>query len=145
MSSVISRQTLGDLLRRSRMRHPTKLAIRCGSVDWTYAAFDEVCDRLAGGLASRGIEIGDRVSVISRNSHAFAALRFALARLGAVLVPVNFMLSPEEAGYILRHSGAKMLCVDSGFAELGRLASVGTEVRELIWLPGEAPASRRPA
>ena len=96
MKHDLSRQTLGDLLRRTRQRFPNKLAIRCGDVDWTYAEFDDICDRLATGLAARGIEIGDRVAVISRNSHAFVALRFALARLGAVLVPINFMLSAER-------------------------------------------------
>jgi len=137
MKQDLSRQTLGDLLRRTRHRFPNKLAIRCGGVDWTYAEFDDICDRLATGLAARGIEIGDRVAVISRNSHAFVALRFALARLGAVLVPINFMLNADEANYILQHSGAKVLCVDSGLAKLGREASKGTDVRETVWLPGE--------
>src|SRR5438132_6760906 len=102
MNSDTSRQTLGDLLRRTRLRHPNKLAIRCGDVEWTYAQFDDICNQLAGGLASRSVEVGDRVAVISRNSHAFAALRFAVARLGAVLVPINFMLSADEAHYILQ-------------------------------------------
>jgi fatty-acyl-CoA synthase len=137
MKQGLARQTLGDLLRRTRQRFPNKLAIRCGGVEWTYAEFDDICDRLATGLAARGIEIGDRVAVISRNSHAFVALRFALARLGAVLVPINFMLSADEANYILQHSGAKVLCVDSGLAKLGREASKGTDVRETVWLPGE--------
>lgn len=139
MNTDITRQTLGDLLRRTRLRFPNKLAIRCGSIDWTYAEFDDVCNQLAAGLVDHGIEIGDRVAVISRNSHAFAALRFALARLGAVLVPINFMLSADEAHYILQHSGARMLCVDSGFAELGKAASVDTAVSETVWLPGEDP------
>ena len=137
MKHDLSRQTLGDLLRRTRQRSPNKLAIRCGEVDWTYAEFDNVCDRLASGLAARGVEIGDRVAVISRNSHAFVALRFALARLGAVLVPINFMLSANEANYILQHSGAKVLCVDSGFAKLGGEASKGTDIGQMVWLPGE--------
>ncbi|MES1980407.1 MAG: acyl-CoA synthetase [Pseudomonadota bacterium] len=139
MTTDISGQTLGDLLRRTRARFPGRLAIRCGSTDWTYAQFDDICNRLAGGLAAQGVEIGDRVAVISRNSHAFAALRFAVARLGAVLVPINFMLSADEARYILDHSGATLLCVDSGFAGLGRAASEGTAVTQLVWLPGEVP------
>ena len=139
MNIAATRHTLGDLLRRTRRRFPNKLAIRCGNVDWTYAEFDDVCNQLAAGLGRRGVEIGDRVAVISRNSHAFAALRFALARLGAVLVPINFMLSAEEARYILQHAGARMLCVDSSFAELGRAASVDTAVTEMVWLPGEEP------
>jgi fatty-acyl-CoA synthase len=55
------------------------------------------------------VALGDRVAILSRNSHAFAALRFALARLGAVLVPINFMLNADEVAYILRHAGAQTL------------------------------------
>ena len=118
MDSALRRQTLGDLLRRTRKRFPQKTAIRCGATVWTYAEFDDVCNRLAAGLAAIGIGPGDRVAIIARNSHAFAALRFALARVGGVLVPINFMLSAAEAQFILQHSGAKLLCVDSEFAEI---------------------------
>jgi len=138
---VASRQTLGDLLRRTALRCPDKLAIRCGSTDWTYAQFDGHCNRLAAGLAAQGVRLGDRVAVLARNSHAFAALRFAVARLGAVLVPINFMLNAEEARFILEHSGAKLLCTDSGLAELARAASAGTAVEKLVWMPGEDPST----
>ena len=111
---------------------------------WTYAEFDRVCDRVAAGLAGRGIGKGDRVAVLARNSHAFAALRFALARLGAVLVPINFMLKADEAAYILRHAGARMLATDSGLAELARAAAAqDTAVREFVWLPSEDPTHAR--
>jgi fatty-acyl-CoA synthase len=138
MKNSVNRQTLGDLLRRTRQRHPDKLAIRCGATAWTYADFDDTCNAFANGLADLGVAVGDRVAVIARNSHAFAALRFAVARLGAVLVPVNFMLSAEEANYILIHSGASVLCTDSSFAELGSKASQGTAIRHHVWLPGES-------
>lgn len=137
MTSICSRQTLGDLLRRTAQRYPGKLAVRCGQTEWTYAEFDDVCNRLANGLAETGVGIGDRVAVLARNSHGFAALRFALARLGAVLVPINFMLNVQEVRFILEHSGAKMLCVDSGLTSLGREASVGTNVCRWVWLPSE--------
>ena len=140
MQSTLNRQTLGDLLRRTRQRMPNKLAIRCGAVDWTYAQFDDICNRLAGGFAGQGVEIGDRVAIIARNSHAFAAVRFALARLGAVLVPINFMLNQEDAHYILAHSGARMLCVDSEFTALGRAATVDSAVTQFVWLPAEDPS-----
>lgn len=139
-NSPLARQTLGDLLRRTRQRHPGKLAIRCGATEWTYAEFDDTCNRLAAGLASLGVVAGDRVAVLARNSHGFGALRFAVARLGAVLVPINFMLNSTEARFILEHSGATLLCTDSGLAELARDASAGTQVRHLVWLPGEDPS-----
>ena len=142
LNPALRRQTLGDLLHRSAMRTPAKLAIACGEVRWSYAEFDALSDRVAAGLAGRGIAKGDRVAILARNSHAFAALRFALARLGAVLVPINFMLKADEAAYILRHAGARMLATDSGLAELARAAAAqDTAVRELVWLPSEEPSA----
>lgn len=130
--------TLADLLRRTARRYPDKRAIVCGEVAWTYAEFDALCSRLAAGLHANGIAQGAHVAVLSRNSHAFAALRFALARLGAVLVPINFMLKAEEVAYILRHAGVRTLAVDGGLAELGRAAArLDTQVAQFIALPGE--------
>ena len=141
----LRRHTLGDLLRRSAARHPAKLAVACGPVRWSYADFDALCDRLAAGLAGHGITHGDRIAILARNSHAFAALRFALARLGAVLVPINFMLKAEEAAYILRHAGARWLATDSGLADLARAAAaLDTRVEQLLWLPSEDPTSPLP-
>ena len=136
------RHALGDVLRRTAARLPGKTAIVCGEVRWTYAELDRICNRLANGLAGLGVKSGDRVAVLSRNSHAFAAMRFALARLGAVLVPINFMLRPEEAAYILRHSGARLLATGPDLFELGTQAAArDTPVERLVWLPGEGPAS----
>jgi fatty-acyl-CoA synthase len=140
MDSVVRRQTLADLLRRSAKRLPRKTAIVCGATRWTFEEFDQVTDRLAAGLARLGVAPGTRVAVLARNSHAFAALRFALARLGAVLVPINFMLKAEEVAYILRHAGAGLLATDSGLAELARsAAALDTQVRQFVWLPSEEP------
>jgi fatty-acyl-CoA synthase len=138
VDTAIRRQTLADLLRRTARRFPDKPAILCGATRWTFREFDEVTGRLAAGLAGIGVGQGVRVAVLARNSHAFAALRFALARLGAVLVPINFMLKAEEAAYILRHAGAGVLATDSGLAELARsAAALDTQVRQFVWLPSE--------
>jgi fatty-acyl-CoA synthase len=138
VNPVIHRQTLGDLLHRSAARSPHKLAIVCGDCHWTYAEFDRVATRAAAGLARHGIVKGARVAILARNSHGFAALRFALARLGAVLVPINFMLKADEAAYILRHAGATLLATDSELAPLARAAAaLDTAVRDFVWLPSE--------
>ena len=145
MHDLARRQTLADLLRRSAKRHPEKTAVVCGDTRYRYAELDALCDRLAAGLSGRGVALGDRVAVLARNSHGFAALRFALARIGAVLVPVNFMLKAEEVAYILRHAGAEVLATDSGLAELARAAAAqDTAVRELVWLPSEDPTEPAP-
>ncbi|MDO5288764.1 MAG: acyl-CoA synthetase [Pseudomonadota bacterium] len=145
MPPITRRQTIADVLRRSAQRLPHKTAIVCGSTRWSYAEFDALVSRLAAGLAARGVGHGDKVAVLARNSHGFAALRFALARLGAVLVPINFMLKADEVAYILRHAEAKTLATDSGLAELARAAAqLDTQVAQFIWLPSEDPSEPVP-
>lgn len=135
---VVRRQTIADALHRTALRLPDKSAIVCGTTIWTYADFDALVSRLAAGLAHLGVAEGDKVAVLARNSHGFAALRFALARRGAVMVPINFMLKADEVAYILRHAGAKTLATDSGLATLAReAAALDTVVERFIWLPSE--------
>ncbi|MGE0349932.1 acyl-CoA synthetase [Hydrogenophaga sp.] len=138
---VVRRQTIADALRRTALRLPTKTAIVCGDTQWTYAEFDALVSRLAAGLAGIGVAQGDKVAVLARNSHGFAALRFALARRGAVMVPINFMLKADEVAYILRHAGARTLATDSGLADLARAAAaLDTQVAQYVWLPSEDPS-----
>ena len=138
ISPVVRRQTIADALRRTAIRLPAKTGIVCGTTSWTYAEFDALVSRLAAGLAQIGVAEGDKVAVLARNSHGFAALRFALARRGAVMVPINFMLKADEVAYILRHAGAKTLATDSGLADLAQTAAaLDTQVGQYIWLPSE--------
>ena len=116
-------ESAGTLYRRSlaplRQPHPNKTAVICGDVSWTFAEMDAICNRLGRGLLGLGVGKGDRVAVLSRNSHAFAAVRFAVARIGAMLVPINFMLNPDEINFILANSGAKLLAIGPDFVERG--------------------------
>jgi fatty-acyl-CoA synthase len=138
MDYLTRRQNLGDLLRRSAARVAAKPAIICGDIRWTYAEFDRIADAVAAGLHLRGIAKGMRVAILARNSHAFVAMRFALARLGAVLVPLNYMLKAEEVAHILRHAGTVLLAADGNFAPLARAAAaLATCVRNLLWMPSE--------
>ena len=127
--------SIGDLPRRTAARHPDKLAVCFGDTRWTYGEFDAICNRLANGLIERGLAAGERLAILSRNSHAFAALRFALARIGGVLVPINFMLNAQEISYILRSSGAVALAVSDEFLETGtRAIALDTRVSRTLRL-----------
>jgi fatty-acyl-CoA synthase len=138
MDANLRRQTLADTLRRSANRVPDKLGVACGATRWTYRELYSLSQRLAGALAGRGIQRGDRVAVLARNSHGFVALRYALMRLGAVMVPINFMLQAEEIGFILEHSGARMLASDSGMDAIARkAAALAPHMSEFLWLPSE--------
>ncbi|MFC5996558.1 acyl-CoA synthetase [Pseudonocardia hispaniensis] len=106
------RHTLGDLLRRSARRVPDKTAIVYRDLRQTYAELNETVNRTANALAQRGVAKGDRIALLSHNNHAYVVTCFALARLGAVTVPVNFMLGAAEVAYILQHSGATGMIVE---------------------------------
>jgi fatty-acyl-CoA synthase len=132
--------SVSDLLRRSAARHPDKLAVVAGDRRATYAAFDAAVDSCAAVLADRGLTKGDRLALLCHNSWEFAVLAFATARLGVVLVPVNFMLGGDEVAFILQHSGATgMVAEDALVATADKaIATAGLEggVRGLVRLGG---------
>ena len=136
--------SIGDLLRRSAQREPNKTALICGSRQLDLRRVR--CDLQSAGRAVcsvSAIEKGDRVAVLARNSHAFAALRFALARIGAVLVPINFMLKPDEVAYILRQFRREAAGDRTGLRRGWRAPRRRKDcaVETLLWLPGEDRAT----
>jgi fatty-acyl-CoA synthase len=78
----------------------------------TYAELDALARRQAARLDALGLEVGDRVAVVSHNSARLLTSFFGVAGSGRVLVPINFRLRPDEVSYIVEHSGARVLYVD---------------------------------
>jgi len=134
--AVARSYAIGDLLRRTALRLPDKLGLVAGDVRWTFREFDDAVNRTANALAERGIAKGDRVALLSHNGWQFAVVAYAMARLGAILVPVNFMLKPHEVAFILRHSGAVGLVVEDALHAVGEeaMASAETEPRVRGWI-----------
>ncbi|MEU0501056.1 acyl-CoA synthetase [Nocardia sp. NPDC005998] len=135
-------QGLGELLRRSAARVPEKTALVWRDRRESYAELDAAVNRVAHALAERGVEQGDRIAIYARNSREFVLVYFALARLGAVSVPINFMLKGDEIAYILRHSGASGLIVEDGLAAEALVAvkQVGESViRVRGWIGAPPP------
>ena len=129
-------QGIGDLLRRSALRHPAKLALVSGEVRWSFAELDEAVNRTACALSVRRVEQGQRVAVLSHNCWQYAMLNFALARLGAVMVPINFMLGADEIAFVLEHSGASGFIVEDSLhpAAQRALVAAGTDVVVRGWI-----------
>ncbi|NKY54421.1 acyl--CoA ligase family protein [Nocardia vermiculata] len=100
-------------LGRSAVVYPKKTAIVHGADRWTYAEFARDAQRLARGLWAGGVMPGDRVACLLPNIPAMLQAHFGIPLAGAVLVAVNTRLSPEEVRYILDHSGATVLIIDS--------------------------------
>jgi fatty-acyl-CoA synthase len=114
--------TMGDLLRRSAARWPDKTAIVFGELRQTFAELDRTVNRVANALAERAVTKGDRVALLGRNSHGFVVTYFALAKLGAVTVPVNYMLGAGEIAYILGHAEATGMVVNDELRPLAEQA-----------------------
>lgn len=128
-------QSLGAMLRRTVARFPEKIALRCGGGDWTYAELDRLSDRIALSLIAVGIARGDRVAVMARNSRWFVALRFAVARTGAILVPINFMLTAKDTAFILNNSDVSLLFCDTACSDVATAAAALAGIRSVRGLP----------
>ncbi|MDO9457424.1 AMP-binding protein [Nocardioides sp.] len=98
--------------------------------DLTYAELGALARRQAARLDQLGIEVGDRVAVVSHNSARLLTSFFGVVASGRVLVPVNFRLQPDEVRYIVEHSGARVLYVDPELDEA--LADVTAEHRFVL-------------
>ncbi len=110
----------------SRMgRDPLRPFILFEGKTWSWRAFGEAVHRTACMLAARGIREGDRVAVMARNSDSHVLLLFALARLGAILVPVNPDFGVEEARYVLHHAEVSAMAASSDALEVARAACRG--------------------
>ena len=84
---------------------------------FTFAELNERANRVANALLDKGICPGDRVAALLKNSVEFVETYFAVAKIGAVMVPVNWRLVAAEIAYILEDSGARALVYDSDFDE----------------------------
>ena len=96
----------GMILARSARRFGAKPALIAGGRTLTYRELHELCDRAAGGLYALGVRPGDRVSLYSPNRWEWVVAYHAALRLGAVVNPINVMLTPEEVAFVLNDCGA---------------------------------------
>jgi fatty-acyl-CoA synthase len=112
LTRFASSNSLSDLLRRTAARTPGKTALVYRAFQQTYAELETTVNRTSNALAARGIGSGDRVALLSHNNHVYVIVTLALARLGAISVPINFMLNSAEVAFILAHSGAVGMVVE---------------------------------
>lgn len=105
------------LLTKAARAFGENTAVVQGSLNWTYAEFDERVSRLAGGLRQRGVRPGSRVAMLMHNGPEMLEVMFAAFRAGCIAVPINFRLHPEEFSYIISHSGAVAVFLTPAFNE----------------------------
>jgi fatty-acyl-CoA synthase len=105
-----------DFLHRAAYLYPDKVAVVHGQRRYGYRELAERSWRLASALRSAGLAKGDRVAALLFNSPAMLEAHFGVPAAGGILVAVNNRLSSAEVGYILRHSGARYLLLDTTLA-----------------------------
>ncbi|MDO5629471.1 MAG: AMP-dependent synthetase/ligase [Mobilicoccus sp.] len=108
--------TLADLVDRGAQRHPERVVFSIkDSGDWrgvTSAEFRQQVRRLAKGFVAAGVEVGDRVAIMSRTRYEWTLLDFALWTAGAVPVPVYETSSAAQLTWILEDTGARAVVVE---------------------------------
>ena len=107
---------------------PNQPASSLGSL--SYREIGAMAAAMAASLDRLGVGVGERVAFVSHNSARLLTAFFGVSGYGRVLVPVNFRLSAEEVGYIVKHSGARVLYVDPELAD--HLAGVECEHKFLL-------------
>src|SRR3954465_3643128 len=111
-----------------------------GRAPVTYADFGRAIREIAGGLASLGVGVGDKVAILCGTIPEWTMADFGAFCAGATVVPVYHTNSPEECEYVLSHSGAKAILLEAA-AQRGKLAGVRgalPELEHVIVLTGEA-------
>ena len=101
-----------SFLRRAVQVYPDKTAVVDGDLRLTYRQLAERVNRLANALRGLGVTRGDRVCMLSPNSHFFLESFYATSRIGAVLVPLNYRLVAADHAYILGHAGVRTILAD---------------------------------
>lgn len=102
---------IGDIATNNARRYPDKRALVDGGRELTWSEVDDRARRLAGHLAGRGLQPGDRVMVIARNCIEWPEISFGLAKAGLIAVPVNIRLAPDEVAHVRDDCGARAVIV----------------------------------
>jgi fatty-acyl-CoA synthase len=149
--SVPPLESLAGLPAWHARSRPGATALHFEGGEWTYADLAAQCERMAGHLWHRwGLREGDRLVWLGANHPGQLMLLFALARIGAILLPLNFRLAPAELDALIADCGASHLVHDGAWSEparqLGaRRALAVHPVEELMGAPPAAVLPNRGA
>jgi O-succinylbenzoate-CoA ligase len=124
------------LSKRAHLSPRLEALVEPGGRRFSYRELDARSNQIANALAGLGIRKGDRVALLLMNGPEFVESFFGVAKLGAVVVPVNWRLVPDELAFILKDSGSRALIYGGEFAEqVADLQGRGAEGTDIVhWL-----------
>jgi fatty-acyl-CoA synthase len=108
---------IGDWIRKWSSIQPRKRALIFEDRPFTYQELNLRTNQLCHLLLDLGVQKGDRVSVLLYNGHQYLEIFFALSKIGAILVPLNWRLTGPEIEFILKDSGTRLIIFDPEFKE----------------------------
>ncbi len=135
--------SLGEILPAAAVKYGEKTALVSGDKRFSFRDLNELSDRLAKGLETLGITPGDRVTLYSANRWEWIVSYYAALKTGAVINPINVMLTPEEVAFVAADCGAKAVLAskEKGEPILGLKDS--SDVEEIIVFGDQVPADAR--
>jgi crotonobetaine/carnitine-CoA ligase len=136
--------TLHTLFETRARANPDREMCRFRDQSWSWRAFGKRIEDAARMLAGRGVKKGDRVAIMATNSDAHVLLLFALARIGAIMVPVNPEFNVTEARYVMNHAAVSAVFCSTDTLEVAREAAGKIQPRPWFVLV-DAPAAEIPA
>lgn len=110
--------TLAEWLDECARRYADRPLVLTDEAELSYAGVAAQSRRLADGLAALGVRRGDRVGMVMANYPEFVAVKFAIARVGAIAVPFNYLYQQDELRYVVADSGCRVLITMTGFRGL---------------------------
>lgn len=135
-----------DLIARNARLYPNQDAMVCGDRRITFQTYQDLCDGYAAGLIHAGAAAGDRIALIAGNGEDFLILCGAAARVGAVVVPINWRLSREEMTYILNDTTPRYLVSGTAYRDQAQSAAakVASVEQHYVFQASEAEAGTVP-
>src|SRR6478672_1988137 len=129
---------LARMVTQNARRHGDRAGFIWSDRSWTWREIDGRVSALAAALAARGIAEGDRILVHSKNCDEMFWSMFSAFRLGAVWVPTNFRLMPDEVAYLATASGAKAFLCHGDFPDHAAAVMAASPALGFIWRIGES-------
>ena len=128
---------LARILTDTAERHGDRPALKLDDTVVTYAQLDEASARVAGLLAAKGLEPGDRVGIMLPNVPYFGVVYYGVLRAGGVVVPMNVLLKGREVAFYLEDPGAKLLFAWHDFADAAEQGAEKAGAEAIVVKPGE--------
>jgi len=128
-----------DMVHRNAVKHRHRTAFSSEATQWTFEEYARDSERVAAGLAGLGVIKGDRIAVFAYNSYEYFLIYAAAARLGAIVVPVNWRLTDDEVFVLFEDSTPGVIFSCDPFCEsLGKVADRCGSVRHRFVIGGES-------